>query len=132
MWFPKPSAGKWLIRDVYVLDLARLPQFRAGYCYGLRRMYLDKATYNLVAGDLYDAQLKYWKSIGFLEGPQPIPGGGYLHDVRGINWMIDFQGEHASWAIVGGEVWQIDNEVPASFRDQRRYASPAGLADVMK
>jgi hypothetical protein len=132
MWFPRPSAGKWLVRDVYVLDLQRLPQFRAGYCYGLRRMYLDKATYNLVAGDLYDAQIKYWKSIGFLEGPQPIPGGGYLHDVRGINWMIDFQGEHASWAIVGADVWEIDNQVPATYRDERRYASPSGLADVMK
>lgn len=55
-------------------------------------MYLDKATYNIEAGDLYDAQMKYWKSIGFLEGPQPIPGGGYLHDVRGIQLDDRFSG----------------------------------------
>jgi hypothetical protein len=132
MWFPRPSAGKWMVRDVYVLDLERLPDVRRGYCYGKRRMFLDKATYNLVWGDLWDAEMKYWKSIGFLEGPQPVPGGGYLYDVRGINWMIDFQGEHASWAIVGGDVWEINNQVPSTFRDQRRYASPGGLADVMK
>jgi hypothetical protein len=53
-------------------------------------------------------------------------------DVRGNNWMIDMQGEHLSWAITGKDLFQIDDEVPEVFRDQKRYASPAGLADVMK
>jgi hypothetical protein len=44
--------------------------------------------------------------------------------MRGINWMIDFQGEHASCAIVCGEVWEIDNQVPAVYRDQRSEATP--------
>jgi len=52
--------------------------------------------------------------------------------VRGNNWMIDMQGEHLSWAITGKDVFEIDDQVPEQYRDQKRYASPAGLADVMK
>ncbi len=131
--FPKPSLGKWMVRDAYVVDIKRLPQYASGYCYGIRRNFVDKANYNLLYGDLYDAGDKFWKSLAFLESAEKVPhSDGYLMDVRGNNWMIDMQGEHLSWAITGKEVFQIDDEVPETFRDQKRYASPAGLADVMK
>jgi hypothetical protein len=131
--FPKPSLGKWMVRDAYVVDIKRLPQYASGYCYGIRRNYVDKANYNLLYGDLFDSSDKFWKSLAFLESAEKVPhSDGYLLDVRGNNWMIDMQGEHLSWAITGKDVFQIDDEVPEGFRDQKRYASPAGLADVMK
>jgi hypothetical protein len=122
-----------MVRDAYVVDLKRLPQYASGYCYGNRRNYVDKANYNLLYGDLSDSSGKFWKSLAFLESAEKVPhSDGYLMDVRGNNWMIDTQGEHLSWAITGKDVFQIDDEVPESFRDQKRYASPSGLADVMK
>jgi hypothetical protein len=53
--FPRPSMGKWELRDAYVISLKRLPQFAHGYCYGERVMYVDKENY-FGAGelDLYD------------------------------------------------------------------------------
>src|ERR1700730_4523200 len=33
---PKPAAGKWEIRDTYVISMERLPQFSDDYCYGNR------------------------------------------------------------------------------------------------
>ena len=32
----KPALGKWELRDVYVLEMKRLPAFDSGYCYGKR------------------------------------------------------------------------------------------------
>jgi hypothetical protein len=131
--FPKPSAGKWMIRDVYVMDIKRLPQYSSGYCYGIRRNFVDKANYNIVYGDLYDSSEKFWKSLALLESAERMPkSDGYLMDVRGNNWMIDMQGEHLSWAITGKDVWELNDQVPEQYRDQKRYASPAGLADVLK
>jgi hypothetical protein len=34
--------------------------------------------------------------------------------------------------VTGRDVFQIDDEVPEQYHDQKRFASPAGLADVMK
>jgi hypothetical protein len=131
-FFPKPSAGKWVIREVYVLDLERLPQFRKGYCFGLRRLFIDKDTYNVVGVDIYDSDQKFWKYMGFLQAPAPVPGGGYLHSLRGITWVIDFQNEHVSWGLVGDGEWALNNEVAASYRDEARYASPSGLVGIMR
>ncbi|MGH7837619.1 MAG: DUF1329 domain-containing protein, partial [Candidatus Binataceae bacterium] len=39
--WPKPAWGKWEVRDVDVLDLRKLPDKAAGYCYGKRIMYVD-------------------------------------------------------------------------------------------
>jgi hypothetical protein len=94
---------------------------------------VDKANYNIIYGDLFDASLKFWKSLAFLESAERVPNSnGYLMDVRGNNWMIDMQGEHLSWAITGRDTFLLDDQVPAQYRDQKRYASPAGLADVMR
>jgi uncharacterized protein DUF1329 len=43
--FPKPSSGKWELRDCYVVSLKRLPQFAESCCYGKRVMYIDKENY---------------------------------------------------------------------------------------
>jgi len=42
---PKPTMGRWELRDSYVLSLKPLPQFAKGYCYDERIMYVDKENY---------------------------------------------------------------------------------------
>ena len=53
--WPTPSWGKWQLRDVDVISVSKIPSKAAGYCYGKRVMYVDKATYAPLWEDLYDA-----------------------------------------------------------------------------
>ena len=130
--FPKPVIGKWQVFDAVVLDLSRVPSVRSGYCYGLRRLYADPRTWNVIWIDLYDAGQKFWKLGGYLQSAHPIPGGGYLPEAAGVNWAIDFQNLHASMALVGGDVFAVNQEVPKQFFDVTRYGSPAGLVKIMR
>ena len=130
--FPKPVVGKWQVFDAEVIDLTRVPSQAAGYCYGLRRLYADPRTWNVMWIDLFDAQKKFWKLMAWLESPEPVPGGGYIPNIRGVNWMIDFQNLHASYAHVGKEVFTVNQQVPKQFYDVSRYGSPAGLNKIMK
>jgi hypothetical protein len=132
MLFPKPSVGKWQVFDAVIIDVARVPSLNGGYCYGLRRMYADPRTWNVMWIDLFDQQQKYWKLMGWLESPEPVPEGGYVANIRGVNWMVDFQNTHASFALVGRDTFQINQQVPKQFFDVGRYGSPAGLAKIMK
>ena len=52
----KPSLGKWELRDVYVIEMSRLPAFSQGYCYSRRVLYIDKETFMPLAIELYDPQ----------------------------------------------------------------------------
>jgi len=133
IWFAKPGkVGKWQVFDAVVIDVSRLPSLNAGYCYGLRRLYADPRTWNVMWIDLYDQSMKYWKLMAWLESPEPVPGGGYVPNIRGINWIIDFQNGHASYAVVGRDIFQINQQVPKQFWDVSRYGSPAGLAKIMQ
>jgi hypothetical protein len=50
--FPTPSWGKWQLRDVYAIDVRRVPSERSGYCYGSRIMYVDKEFFYTLWNDL--------------------------------------------------------------------------------
>ena len=130
--FPKPAVGKWQVFDAEIIDVTRVPSQTAGYCYGLRRMYADPRTWNIMWIDLFDAQNKFWKLMGWLESPEPVPGGGYIPNIRGVNWMIDFQNLHASYAHVGRDYFTVNQNVPKQYYDVSRYGSPAGLSKIMK
>ena len=130
--FPKPKIGKWQVFDAVVIDVSRVASLNSGYCYGLRRMYADPRTWNIMWIDLFDQSNKFWKLMGWLESPEPVPEGGYVPNIRGINWMIDFQNLHASFAWVGQDTFQINQQVPQQFYDVSRYGSPAGLQKIMK
>jgi len=135
MMFPKPAIGKWMVFPAYVLDVQRVPSLNSGYCYGLRRMFLDKRNlgFAFTWTDLYDSSLKFWKLFAGWESPEKVPhGDGYFLGVKGLNWMVDFQNEHASFAMVGKDVFTVNENVPQQFRDVSRYGSPAGLNKIMK
>ncbi|HKD65478.1 MAG TPA: DUF1329 domain-containing protein [Candidatus Binataceae bacterium] len=130
--FPKPTIGKWQVFDAVMIDISRVPGESAGYCYANRRVYADPRTWNIMWIDLFDQQNKFWKVMGWLESPEPVPEGGYVPNIRGVNWMVDFQNSHASFALVGKDTFQVNQQVPKQFYDVTRYGSPAGLQKIMK
>jgi hypothetical protein len=132
IWFPKPVVGKWQLFDALVVDVTRVPSLQKGYCYGLRRMYVDPRSWVPQYVDLWDSSMKFWKMAAALESPHPVPGGGFLINVRGVNWIIDFQNLHASIAVVGKDTFAVNEEVPEQYRDLSRYGSPAGLQKILQ
>jgi len=131
-WFPKPAVGKWQVFNALVLDIMRVPTLSRGYCYGLRRMYIDPRSWNVQYIDLFDGEKKFWKMAGAFESPHPVPGGGYMFNTQGVNWIIDFQNGHASEAVVGKDAFGVNEEVPKKYWDVSRYGSPAGLQKIMQ
>jgi len=98
-------------------------------------MFLDKRNlgFAFTWTDLYDQDLKFWKLFAGWESPEKVPrGDGYFLGVKGLNWMVDFQNDHASFAMVGKDIFTLNETVPQEFRDVSRYGSPAGLSKIMK
>ncbi len=132
-FIPRPSTGKWQLRDMYVFDIRRVPSLRQGYCYGSRTMFLDKEQFAPQWIDLYDAGLKYWKLYWNLYYPGLIPETGEhtfgSGTVGGFFLMQEFQNVHEDAA------WQIprwDGDVAERYRDYTRWGTPAGLSQVMQ
>jgi hypothetical protein len=59
----KPSCGSWTVRDVWVMDVRRVPMLAPSYCYGKRVIYIDKQIVKGVWDDLYDHNMKLWKVL---------------------------------------------------------------------
>jgi hypothetical protein len=74
--WPKPSWGKWEVREVYVLDVRKVPARAAGYYYGKRIMYLDRQFFGALWLDLYDSAMRKWKIALLQPIVLPIPGTG--------------------------------------------------------
>ncbi len=132
--FPRPAAGKWELRDSYVIALERLPQFANGYCYGKRVLYVDKENYFAGAQlDLYDSTGQLFKSQLIFSYPEHIPGTD--HDeaqlVAGSNtsFLINFKDRHLS--LEPNLHACINSDCARNgYLDIRRYASPDGLMKI--
>jgi len=134
--WPKPSWGKWELRDSFVLDIRKIPSKASGYCYGKRIMYVDKQFYGALWQDLYDAKMQPWK-IALLQpivlkvpriGPQNSTGAQYSH-----YW--DIQNNHATYNGPNdgrGYDVLINDDVPKSWDDIAKYSNPSGLDQVMR
>jgi hypothetical protein len=59
--WPKPSWGKWQMRDVDVIDVRRVPSQQGGYCYAKRIIYEDSQTHYALWEDAYDSDMRLWK-----------------------------------------------------------------------
>jgi len=132
----KPSWGDWETRDVYVVDIRRLPEFATGYCYGSRVDYIDKQYYTSLAEDVYDAQLQLWKIYLFETETKNFDNYGeqmWMGGIAGDIW--DVQNDHATFGTTANPAglrifW--DKEIPERYRDVTKYGTPAGLATVMR
>jgi hypothetical protein len=104
-FIPRPSVGKWQLRDMYVFDNRRIPSQERGYCYGNRVIFLDKEQFAPQWLDLFDGELKYWKFYWNLYRPGLIPETGEhtfgSGTSGGFALMQEFQNTHedAAWQI---------------------------------
>jgi hypothetical protein len=133
---PKPAAGRWEIRDSYVISMERLPQFADGYCYGKRVIYIDKETYFAGAQlDLYDPAGNLYKSQLILSYPAPVPGtdGDVAQLGAGPNtsYLINYKDQHVSISPSLQSCVNSDCE-KRGYLDVSRYASPEGLMKIVQ
>ena len=134
--WPKPTWGKWEVRDAYELDIRRIPSQARGYCYGKRIMYLDQQFYGALWEDLYDSDMKLWK-IALLQpivmkvpqlGPQNSAGAQISHF-----WNI--QSNHATFSGPNdghGYNVLINDDVPKQYLDLEKYTTLGGLNQIMR
>jgi Protein of unknown function (DUF1329) len=134
--FPKPSMGRWELRDTYVISLERLPQFARGYCYGRRIMYVDQENY-FGAGelDLYgDGGTMFKTQLTFLY-PAPIPGanGDLAEPLSGPNTglLVNFRNRHVTMSPYLRPCLNTDC-AKDGYLDISRYASPEGLMKIVQ
>ncbi len=130
-FWPKEVLGvKWQLRDVWLLEIKRVPSKAAGYCYGKKIYYIDKEFYGSLEVDSYDPEMKLWKVFCGFRTPTPVPGGGVFAVTAGENNVYDLQNQHAS---IG---WQtkvlLNSDAPSQYHDVARYALPAGLLQIMQ
>jgi Protein of unknown function (DUF1329) len=131
----KPSWGTWSLRDVWVIDVRRIPSEAQGYCYGKRIMYVDKFFLHELWTDLYDSNMKLWKV--FLVGGAPKKVSGRLSSVIGslVEQMWDVQNDHATFAFTAdgqGRDIVINEAVPREYLNYTKYCTPAGLMQLMR
>jgi len=134
--WPKPSWGDWETRDVYVVDVRRIPEMAPGYCYGSRIDYMDKQYYANLAEDIYDSNMKLWKVMWLGATPTQMDSYGEQFGLCGIveNYW-DVQNDHVSY-ITGfnpsGACTLLDKQVPPQWDNVTKYATPAGLSQLMR
>jgi Protein of unknown function (DUF1329) len=134
--WPKPSWGEWETRDTYVVDVRRIPGLAPGYCYGSRVDYVDKQYYVNDAEDIYDTNMKLWKVMWVGYSPAQLDNYGEQLGACGIveNYW-DVQNDHVSYVTSfnpKGACALYDTKVPAQWNNVTKYATPAGLSQLMR
>ena len=132
IFIPRPSVGKWELRDVYVIGLKRVGPDAGSYCYGKRVIYVDKETWAPVAVESYDRGEKLWKVhlIGYR--PVPLAGGEEMVGAgaaAGFHQLINLQNQHVSGSVL---VDTLVNADTGKYGDVRRYGLPSGLQQIMQ
>lgn len=134
--WPKPEWGDWETRAAYVIDVQRIPSLNPGYCYGNRRMYVDKEYYSTMAEDIDDSNRKLWKVVWTAGTPNKYENYG---DQPGFGGIIenywDVQNDHASYVLTfnkTGTPILVDSQVPAEYNNVAKYSTPGGLQQVMR
>ncbi len=133
--WPTPGWGKWQVRDVDVISVSRIPSLAAGYCYGKRVMYVDRAFSGAVWEDLYDSNMKPWKFVGLFLRTLNVPRVGPAN-VTGsqVEAFWDIQDKHATFFSdpAGGRPFYVNDQAPQGYSDVVQYATPGGLDSIMR
>jgi Protein of unknown function (DUF1329) len=130
-WPPPPS--KWELREVYVNEVKRIPSKLTGYCYGLRRAYLDAEDWSLPTEDLYDMGGKPWKYLSFPYRMHPNGYGDYFESGSSNDLAIgiDLQNQHMTVAdAIHGDA--TDHYAEPDAYSVTRYGLPTGLLEIMQ
>jgi Protein of unknown function (DUF1329) len=131
----KPSWGAWSLRDMYVIDVRRIPQEAPGYCYGKRIMYVDKYFLHELWTDIYDANMELWKVLSVQGAPKMVNGvpSSIIATLNVSMW--DLQNDHETLFFTAegpGRDIVIDEAVPREYDDIPRYSTPGGLMQIMR
>jgi hypothetical protein len=128
--WPRPALGKWEMRDVYVIEMSRLPAYASGYCYGRRVIYVDKETLYPLTIDLYDLAGGLYKLWLGLQTPLRVPDTGAALGVNGGTELlvVNFKDKHLTVATAAHPCFNTDCN--AQYLDTGRYASPQGLSKI--
>ena len=97
-------------------------------------MYFSKETLYPVWDEDYDVNGGLWKLIINWPRPIKIPGTGG-DEVLGqqgttIENIMDMENRHLTFVMES--IGKFNSDMPAHYRDVKRFADPAGLWDVMK
>jgi uncharacterized protein DUF1329 len=131
-WPPPPS--KWELGETWVVEGRRVKEKLPGYCYGIRRMYIDAQDFKLEGEALYDMGNKLWK-IEWLDSRLHPNGYGDVFESGSGNYMsnvIDLQNSHMSVADETNGTNLTNTEVEPALWSVARYGSPTGLLEIMK
>ncbi|MBF6567683.1 MAG: DUF1329 domain-containing protein [Candidatus Binataceae bacterium] len=134
VFFPSPKIGKWEVRNQYVIDVRRIPALAAGYCYGKKIIYLDKASFLGSWTDIYDTSMRLWKAAPVENLAREVPGEGM--QMAGNNILItmyDMQNNHLTSSMLKpGHNQQCKSYQGVDYTDVHRYSSVTGLSQIMR
>ena len=133
--WPQASWGKWQLRNVDVIAVSRIPSRSAGYCYGRRVIYVDRATSAPVWEELYDSKLQPWKIYGLFLHPIDVPGiGPVTTSGSEVSAIWDIQNGHSTILSLPAErqPFFVNGQAPAEYNDVQRYTTPGGLDLIMR
>ncbi|MGH7907952.1 MAG: DUF1329 domain-containing protein, partial [Candidatus Binataceae bacterium] len=134
IFLPKPIVGKWELRPTHVIDVRRIPSQQKGYCYGKKIMWIDAEGYSTDWEDLYDANMKLWKTAYTCQIAREMPGYGIqMNTGDQFSVMYDLQNSHLSFYNSGGRTnKECKNYDGRDFTNLTRYSSVAGLSTIMR
>jgi Protein of unknown function (DUF1329) len=140
MFFPKPTVGKWEVRDSYLIDVRRIPSQRAGYCYGKQILYIDKYSYNITWKELYNPGMKLIKFQSSQKVASRVPGEGMqFYTGNSVETMWDITRNHLTFFVTAGPGSKglVANEAcqnvdGVNYDDVKRYGTVGGLTQVMR
>ena len=133
--WPKPSWGKWQMRDVNVINVSKLPAHAQGYCYGKRVMYVDQASSAPLWEDLYDKDLHLWRIYGLFLHPTEVPNVGVVDTTGAMVYAFwDVQNSHATFFVdpAEGKPLYVNEQAPKDYFDLSRFTEPSGLNLIMR
>jgi len=134
--WPRPSWGKWQLRDTDIISAAKIPSESSGYCYGKRVMYVDKADSAPFWEELYDPKGELWKIGGLFLHTVDVPNIGPVDSSGSLIYAFwDIQNNHAS--IIADPTdnshpFYVNEQTPNEFLDENRYSTPSGLNLIMR
>jgi hypothetical protein len=133
--WPRPSWGKWQLRDVDIIAASKIPSRAAGYCYGKRVMYIDGSFYAPLWQELYDAKMQPWKFEAIFPQSVNVPGIGPVDNAGSfVENFWDIQNNHATFSSdpAEGRAFYVNEQAPGEYKDLPRYTTPAGLNMIMR
>jgi hypothetical protein len=133
--WPKPSWGKWQLRDVDIIDVRRIPSEAAGYCYGSRVMYVDSHYHYADWIDVYDANMALWKMFWIGARAADVPKIGHITTNSTAAAAWDVQNDHmtiVSTVDDKGVGPKFNSDAPPEYHDFVKYCSPSGLMQIMR